>query len=199
MITIVITSYFQYFSLLFLKKDGIPCNTSASNGTSFLNIFKTNVFLVISGKYCSRKGSTYVELTRISNSTSRSFRFQYFSFEYMGQSNSDVITFAFDKGRSWYLDDLSGRDILTNAELIDNGGFESGILNTYCVCSGDFCPSTTTIFLMHTGSYAYDPSNFFSAVKLSQSLDTIPRRNYNVSFWLNKGSREESPLTVYIS
>jgi hypothetical protein len=68
----------------------------------------------------------------------------------MGQSNSDVIKFAFDKGWSWYLDDLSVRDILTNAELIDNGGFESGTLNTYCVkgeykVSTPFCKLTLSI------------------------------------------------------
>jgi hypothetical protein len=151
------------------------------------------------GKSCSRKGSKYVELTRISSITSGSFQFQYFSFPYTGQSNSDVITFAFDKGWTWYLDDLSVRDLLTGVELIDNGGFESGTLNTYCVCSGDFRRSSTTTFTQHNGLYACDASNFFSAVKLSQSLNTIPKRNYKISFWLQQNAPLESPLTVYMN
>ncbi len=137
-------------------------------------------------------------MIRISSITSETFQFQYFSFSYTAKSNADVITFSFNKGWDWYLDDLSVRDVLTNTELVDDGGFESGTLNSYCVCFESFEPSTIT-HTKHSGSYACEAQNFFGDTKISQSLNTIPNRNYNISFWLYKHTSWESPLTVYMN
>ena len=124
--------------------------------------------------------------------------FKYFSFQYVGKSDSDVITFTFDKGFDWHVDDISVIDASTSAELVDNGSFERGSVNTYCVCPASFgSPSSTTSMYKNSGSYGFDASNFFAETKLSQVLETIPGRNYVVSFSLynNFGSQ----MTVHMS
>lgn len=127
-----------------------------------------------------------------------SLNFAFYSFEYTGQSNSDVITFAFDEGWDWYLDDISVMDTSTDTELIDNGDFETGSLNSYCVCSGRLMTGNNP-FQGHSGLYTYEPSSIVDRSKLSQSLNTIPGRKYNVSFCLSNPITRTSPLTVYMS
>lgn len=124
--------------------------------------------------------------------------FKYFSSSYVGISNSDVITFTFEKGFDWYVDDISVIDTLTSMELITNGGFETGSVNTYCVCPASFgSPSSTTSLYKNSGSYGFDSSNFFGETKLSQVLDTIPGRSYVVSFTLY--NTFGSQMTVHMS
>ena len=109
-----------------------------------------------------------------------------------------MITFSFDEGFTWYLDNISVIDTSANTELMNNGDFETGSLNAYCVCSGRL-DSIHSRFPDHSGSYVYDARNMIDSTKLSQALNTIPGRNYNVSFWLNKPFGFESPLKVYMS
>lgn len=137
-------------------------------------------------------------LLEFSGETSENLDFAFYSFEYTGQSNSDVITFTVTKGWYWYLDDISVVDILTDTELIDNGDFESRTLDTYCSCWGYVTP-TNNKFPEHSGLYAYAPFALSEPSKLSQSLNTIPGRKYNVSFFLNHRNSGKGPMTVYMS
>ena len=181
-------------------RDGIPCDKTAAIGMSEIEMKFTRKFLCYSiGKSCTKSASaSSVTLLRLSGGTSTSSNFAFYSFEYIGQSNSDVITFAFDEGWDWYLDDISIVDTSTDTELIDNGDFETGSLNTYCVCSGRLMTGNNP-FQGHSSLYTYESSSLVDRSKLSQSLDTIPGRKYNVSFCLNNPIIQTSSLTVSMS
>jgi hypothetical protein len=121
-----------------------------------------------------------------------------FSFVYTALSSTTIITFSFNKGGNWYLDDVSIFDTLNNVELIRDGGFESGTMYAYCVCDSNFKPTDRNRY--HRGVYVCEINGFFSAVKLSQAVDTITGREYNVSFWLQSQSGLDNVVaTVYMS
>jgi len=123
-----------------------------------------------------------------------------FSFVYTAVSNKAIITFSFNKGRVWYLDDVSIFDTSTKVELIEDGGFESGTLYAYCVCDSIFKPTAPTDRgHYHRGAYVYEVNSFFSAVQLSQAVKTIAGRKYNVSFWLQSQGGLNNVVTVYMS
>lgn len=119
-------------------------------------------------------------------------------FVYTAPSNRTIITFSFDKGWNFYLDNVSIIDTSNNVELIKDGGFDSGTLYTYCVCDSS-SQRTIPTKDYNSGSYVCEVKNFFSSVQLSQSVNTIAGREYNVSFWLKSQSGRDNTVTVYMS
>ncbi len=139
-------------------------------------------------------------MVHLESSSSSSTTRSNFSFTYTAVSHTSIITFSFKKGWNWYLDNISIRDTISNVELIDDGGFESGSMYAYCVCDSNMQPTKPTAARYgQTGSYVCDVKNFFSAVQLSQSVNTIAGRNYNVSFWLEPQGGFDKNVAVYMS
>jgi hypothetical protein len=92
-------------------------------------------------------------------------------------------------------------DTLDGTELIEDGGFESGTMYAYCLCDSSFVRTKPTQYHQHSGTYRCQIENFFSSVQLSQAVNTIAGRKYNVRFWLQGTSffSFENRATVYMS
>ncbi|CAF1307344.1 unnamed protein product [Adineta steineri] len=149
------------------------------------------------GKSCATYDSNPTLLIRLDSLLSK--KYWYFSYGYIARANTSIITFVFDEGSQWNLDDLSIYDSLNNIELIEDGSFEGGSLYAYCECGAKFRTNELTTKSNHSGSYSYEPSSFFSLIKLSQAVDTIVGRNYNISFWLKNQGFGENSVSVYMS
>ena len=91
--------------------------------------------------------------------------------------------------------------MLNNDELIEDGGFESGTLYSYCVCDSSFQPTKPQkLNIDGRETNVCKVNAFFSAVQLSQQVNTIPGHNYNVRFWLTgQSSFKDREVTVYMS
>lgn len=126
------------------------------------------------------------------------FRYQYYSYNYTAHSNRDIITFSFEKDHRWGLTDISIYDMSNKVEVMQDGGFKSGTLNAYCVCDDNLKPNKVKKSWVRSHSWEYDIDTFFSAVKLSQAVNTNIEHQYNISFWLENRGRSANVL-VYMS
>ncbi|CAF3990295.1 unnamed protein product [Adineta steineri] len=149
------------------------------------------------GKSCATYDSNPTLLIRLDSLLTS--KYWYFSYGYIAQANTSIITFVFAQRSRWNLDDLSIYDSLNNIELIEDGSFEGGSLYAYCECGAKFRTNELTAKSNHSGSYSYEPSSFFSLIKLSQAVDTIVGRNYNISFWLKNQGFGKNSVSVYMS
>ncbi|CAF1274079.1 unnamed protein product [Adineta steineri] len=149
------------------------------------------------GKSCATYDSDPTLLIRLDSLLTS--KYWYFSYGYIAQANTSIITFVFAQRSRWNLDDLSIYDSLNNIELIEDGSFEGGSLYAYCECGAKFRTNELTAKSNHSGSYSYEPSSFFSLIKLSQAVDTIVGRNYNISFWLKNQGFGKNSVSVYMS
>ncbi|CAF1408426.1 unnamed protein product [Adineta steineri] len=149
------------------------------------------------GKSCATYDSNPTLLIRLDSLLTS--KYWYFSYGYIAQANTSIITFVFAQRSRWNLDDLSIYDSLNNIELIEDGSFEGGSLYAYCECGAKFRMNELTARSNHSGSYSYEPSSFFSLIKLSQAVDTIVGRNYNISFWLKNQGFGKNSVSVYMS
>ncbi|CAF1161509.1 unnamed protein product [Didymodactylos carnosus] len=87
----------------------------------------------------------------------------------------------------WFLDDVSVKSVSTSAELLTNGGFESGSLTSswiYCNPVSGSSSSQVTMGNQRTGTYCYRDGSSNSYDYLSQKLTMISGSQYNISFWL---------------
>lgn len=126
-------------------------------------------------------------------------------FEWLS-STTGTVTLAFEfrnDAAPWYLDDISVSD--GNAELLANGGFESGsflpgwtrdIPNGNCTggtIGAEVIPSSA-----HSGSYALRDRCNGLTDQVSQSFTVTTGQVYFISFWI-KGSGSGSGITVSVT
>ncbi|CAF3987680.1 unnamed protein product [Adineta steineri] len=145
---------------------------------------------------CSTNPSKSVVLFNISYPTSNQYIF--YSSIYTARFENEVITFSFGTLQSWLLDDISIIDELTKFELIQNGGFENGTLNGYCLSdplNNSFAVSFVDAYQGSCACYIIYP---FTPVELTQTVNTTIGRVYNVSFWLLGQIDAPSPVDVYM-
>ena len=147
------------------------------------------------GKSCSTKNLKTILLVRPQRMTEN----QYIRFTrtYTSQSKRGIITFNFPEGSHYYLGNVSIWDTVDNVDLIEDGGFESGTLTTYCVCDDSSSPTKLT---KDSSGYVYEADTFFAPATLSQPVNTIEGRNYSVSFWLKADIfSKRGSVSVYMS
>ena len=153
------------------------------------------------GKSCSLKElHTTVLFNPQSFSSSQQRDSLYYSTFYTAQSDRSIITFHLGDKSRVDLDDISIYDIVNKSELIEDGGFESGTLSSYCLCESSTSQVKADRFFAHSAPYILEMSTFFSPTKLSQLVYTTPGQKYNVSFWLpNRFGSNKNHLTVFMS
>lgn len=72
------------------------------------------------------------------------------------------------------------------AELVTNGGFESGDFSGWTLSNVSFTSVTliSTSYPVHSGSYSARLGSVYSDGYLSQNIATVAGEQYTVSFWL---------------
>jgi hypothetical protein len=113
-----------------------------------------------------------------------------------------MIVFSFrDNSSYWCLDDLSMTNINSKVRLIQNGGFENGVLKPFRFCS-DYNPIQSNILLSNTnqrsGVYAFCYKSTSYVDYLIQNLNTTKGQIYNISFWIKNRSGPINKLNVSV-
>ena len=85
--------------------------------------------------------------------------------------------------------------------MIEDGDFENKSFDTFCLCDNSLIHRS---YLKKTytsqNEYVFELDATFSSVMLSQSVQTIQGRQYNISFWLEHDLLiSNAHLIVYIS
>ena len=168
-------------------------STRISNVSNEFNICKTSS---ISGKSCSYKVLQTLKLMSSTKSSqiNNDHHLIYFSSIYIASSNLSIVTFVISKGSNISLTDISMIDTENNTELIQDGHFTSKTTNSFCLCGSS---SSVNIITDSTDKYVCQIDNSFEDVRLSQTMNTIDRQKYNISFAWQKSF--SSSLTLYIS
>jgi len=168
-------------------------STRISNISNEFNICKTSS---ISGKSCSYKVLQTLKLMSSTKSSqiNNDHHLIYFSSIYIASSNLSIVTFVISKGSNISLTDISMIDTENNTELIQDGHFTSKTTNSFCLCGSS---SSVNIITDSTDKYVCQIDNSFEDVRLSQTMNTIDRQKYNISFAWQKSF--SSSLTLYIS
>ncbi|CAF4804404.1 unnamed protein product [Rotaria sp. Silwood1] len=131
-------------------------------------------------------------VTLLSRANSSEFNYTYFRYTYRAISNLTTLTFAFYHDPSyWCLDDISVTRINSSANLIANGGFETGSASSYSVCEPTGASPAGYVFneCPHTGLHSFYDGSYLPGDYLSQTFTTQIGTDYEISFWLrNLGS-----------
>ncbi|CAF0799233.1 unnamed protein product [Adineta steineri] len=104
----------------------------------------------------------------------------------------------------WLLDEVSVNHTNANADVLINGGFETGNLtgwtqscNTAANCVAGYYSHTVTSPCF-TGSYCV-----FDSCKntdyLQQSFSTVPGDYYIISYYLRNGNTDAGPIAMYVT
>lgn len=168
-------------------------STRISNVSNEFNICKTSS---ISGKSCSYKVLQTLKLMSSTKSSqiNNDHHLIYFSSIYIASSNLSIVTFVISKGSNISLTDISMIDTENNTELIQDGHFTSKTTNSFCLCGSS---SSVNIITDSTDKYVCQIDNSVEDIRLSQTINTIDQRKYNISFAWQKSF--SSLLTLYIS
>lgn len=168
-------------------------STRISNISNEFNICKTSS---ISGKSCSYKVLQTLKLMSSTKSSqiNNDHHLIYFSSIYIASSNLSIVTFVISKGSNISLTDISMIDTENNTELIQDGHFTSKTTNSFCLCGSS---SSVNIITDSTDKYVCQIDNSVEDIRLSQTINTIDQRKYNISFAWQKSF--SSLLTLYIS
>lgn len=128
------------------------------------------------------------------NQTTTTVNFQRFSYAFTTPAgvSQAMISFEFiTEWGSWYLDDVSIQSLMNPSNnLIDNGGFESGILGSrWKFCDTRFSWVTEGNVVSHThnfGTYSYESqaTQTGSDEYLTQLFNVQGSREYDVQFYL---------------
>lgn len=108
-------------------------------------------------------------------------------------TKSISLLFGFRHDRStWSIDALSLIDVLTNEDLLKDGGFETNYLSSSynrCVLSNTRISSGDIFFdLPYAGDFYYADQTTVGMSYLTQNIDLVGGRYYNLSFVLeNRG------------
>ena len=132
------------------------------------------------------------------------FAYTLYSIRYVANATRTIITFAFRQYPSfWSLDDVSVIDTTSRAELMRNGGFENGTLDSFIYCDSAGFNSTYYFPLgtshVHTGLYSFEDGSLYDPDYLSQVLNTSAGRAYNVTFWLQNGGGPPNAFLLIMS
>ena len=169
---------------------------SLTNTKTIIYLF----ILEIKSNSCISSASQITSLLLLRNASR--FNYTYYSYTYKALSSNDTIVFSFrDNSSYWCLDDLSMIDINSKVRLIENGGFENGVLTPFRFCSdynsnqSDVLPTNTN---QRSGVYAfcYKPTSYVDY--LIQNLNTTKGQIYNISFWINNRSGPINKLNVSV-
>jgi len=109
----------------------------------------------------------------------------------MAISTEERIIFRFrDELSFWLLDDVSVIDTTNGLEMISDGSFENLSTTAWNQCSyGNISSVNIITGTPRSGSYSYMGGSPSSFNYISQTMDMIIGRMYNISFWLmNNGS-----------
>ena len=126
-------------------------------------------------------------LLRLANSANHSYI--NYTFVYQAITNKTRLMFCFlNRQWFWALDDVSVRHIPSGTQLINNGGFETGSWSPWIpyntIYYGSGIRSSITGFAQRSGTYFYYDVQYSIPDGISQSITTIPGKNYTVSFSL---------------
>ena len=176
-------------------------STRISNVSNEFNICKTSS---ISGKSCSYKVLQTLKLMSSTKSSqiNNDHHLIYFSSIYIASSNLSIVTFVISKGSNISLTDISMIDTENNTELIQDGHFTSKTTNSFCLCGSSSTVNIIKQSLLSsstdsTDKYVCQIDNSVEDIRLSQTINTIDQRKYNISFAWQKSF--SSLLTLYIS
>lgn len=129
------------------------------------------------------------------------------TFYYLALSTGTaILEFGFQAQnlrKVWYVDDVSIKDVNASyAEMISNGGFESGSLMGWQVaCSSTNCGGTGGFLSQsdcHTGSYCYIGACQGNYDFLRQSFNVVIGHLYTLSFWIKTDGNPQQAAYVDI-
>ena len=126
-------------------------------------------------------------------------RYEYYSSSYVSKSNGSIITFDFRSDSKAYLDNISFYDIRNEIELMNNGGFENGNLNSYCLCDPPNYRTEATETSAYKSRFGCEIYFRSSTMKFSQLVNTVVGRMYTVGFWYNGRCDLANEMRVYIT
>lgn len=94
-----------------------------------------------------------------------------------------------------------------HANLLTNGGFETGDLTGWTLTNSAGIPFTTWVtttgvvppLTPHNGAYFLSTGENGRTSTLSQTFATTPNQEYRFSFWLEVGSAGATPLNAFIA
>ena len=75
-----------------------------------------------------------------------------------------------------------GLGTTAQANLVTNGGFETGDISGWSLVGGERPTKTSTDFV-HSGTYAFREYDNFGFATLSQVITTVAGTSYDLSFW----------------
>jgi hypothetical protein len=108
-------------------------------------------------------------------------------------SKSMYVIFGFQNNlKSWALDNISVIDTTEQKEMFTDGGFESNYLTqsySQCILSNTRSSTSDILFdIPYDGDFYYNDQTFGGMNYLSQQINIIGGRYYNISFYLeNRG------------
>ncbi|CAF1125865.1 unnamed protein product [Adineta steineri] len=155
--------------------------------------------------YFPKSGSNFPLLTytQYTSSFTASSTLATLSFIIMGEGGGGAIHY-------WLIDDVVANHTNANANVLTNGGFETGDLSgwkQYCNTTAN-CDATngkttgnyvhTTTSSCYSGSYCvYD--SCLNTDYLEQSFSTVVGDYYIISYYLRNGNNDAGPIAMYVT
>ncbi|CAF0869472.1 unnamed protein product [Didymodactylos carnosus] len=161
-----------------------PCSTPDITGVVSTT---TTVTTTTTANVCLDRNALVTVLDTFSLSAPQNYVFRSYVYNATAGRTLGTLTFSLRNDPAyWSLDDVSVKSVSSSAELLTNGGFESGSLTPWIYCS----PVTGSISSQiasgnqHSGTYYYKDGSSGSYDYLSQKFTMISGSQYVISFWL---------------
>ncbi|CAF3829885.1 unnamed protein product [Adineta steineri] len=150
----------------------------------------------------TKSGLTYpfMTYTKYTSTFTASSTLATLSFIIMGEGGNGAVHY-------WLIDDVIVNHTNANANVLTNGGFETGDLsgwtqfcNTTANCdgksNGNYAHTTTSS--CHAGTYCvYD--SCLDTDYLEQSFSTVVGDYYIISYYLRNGNTDAGPIAMYVT